>query len=174
MRSLAQGRSAVQHMAGIFNDFGAAFGVVAAFFADFFAAFGLRQDIGTIQRIVQRAPTGIGGVQCIAGIQHRHHELGASLHGQFSIHLGGGDAHLFRVGHQVPNFLQEGAVGGHVGHRARVGRVPGIQFGLQAVTLGQQGDVLGCQISHQAIKAFPELGRRHASAGQDLGVNELK
>jgi hypothetical protein len=51
--------------------------------------------------------------------------------------------------------------------------VPGVQLGLQAVALGQQGDVLGCQVGHDGVKAFPERGAGHAGAGQHLGFDEL-
>jgi hypothetical protein len=55
--------------------------------------------------------------------------------------------------------LQKRLVGLHVGHRAGVGLVPGVKLGLQAVALGQQGQVFRCQVGHDGIKALPENGR---------------
>jgi hypothetical protein len=46
--------------------------------------------------------------------------------------------------------------------------VPLVQLGLQAVALGQQGGVLGRQVGHDGVKAFPEVFGAHAGAGQDL------
>ena len=103
------------------------------------------------------------------------------MHRQLGINLGGGDAGLLGRRHQVADLLQKGAVGAHavrrgrVAHvdRAGVGSVPGIELGLQALTLGQQGDVLRRQISHDGVNTFPEFGRGDAGAGQHLGVDEL-
>jgi tetrahydromethanopterin S-methyltransferase subunit C len=50
--------------------------------------------------------------------------------------------------------------------------VPGVQLGLQAVALGQQGAVLGRQLVRHALEAGPEGVRRDAGAGQHLGVDE--
>lgn len=65
-----------------------------------------------------------------------------------------------------------GAVGGHVRDRAGVGGVPGVHLGLDAVTLGQQGGVLGRQVLDDGVKAGPELGAVHACARQHLVFNE--
>jgi hypothetical protein len=70
--------------------------------------------------------------------------------------LAGGDGDLFRLRHQVADAFEEAAVGLHVGDGAGVGLVPGVEFGLQAVALGQQGDVFRGQVGHDGVKAFPE------------------
>ena len=56
---------------------------------------------------------------------------------------------------------------------AGVGVVPGVQLGLQAVALGQQGDVLGRQVGHNRIKTAPESVGRYAGSGQHFLFNEL-
>ena len=66
-----------------------------------------------------------------------------------------------------------GAVGRHIGDGAGVGLVPGIHFQLQAVALGQEGDILRRQVGHDGVKAVPEVGGRNAGAGQDFGLDEL-
>jgi hypothetical protein len=48
-----------------------------------------------------------------------------------------------------------------------------VHFGLQAVALGQQGDVLGCQVGHNRVKTGPEGVGRHARSGQHFLFNEL-
>ena len=68
--------------------------------------------------------------------------------------------------------LQKGAVGGHVGDGAGVGLVPGVHFELQAVALGQQGDVFRGQVGDDGVKAVPELVAVHAGAGQHLVFDE--
>ena len=174
MRALAQGRCAVQHMAGIRDDFFAALGVVGlARGADFGRAAVFGNDIGAIQRVVQAAPAGVGGVQGITGVEHRHHQLRPGLHCQLGIHVFGGDAGFLRHGHQVANALQKCLISRHVGDRAGMGFVPGIDLELQAVAFGQQCNVLWRQIGHDGVKAFPEGVGADAGAGQDLVINEL-
>ena len=173
MRALLQGGGAVQHMACIFDDLLAALGVVTAFFADLLAALVFRQHVGAIQRVVQRAPARVGGVQRIAGVGDGDHQLRAGLLRELVVHVGGADLHFLGLLHQVANLFQECLVGRHVGDGAGVGAVPAVQLGLQAVALGQQGDVLGRQISHQRVKALPECLGTDAGAGQHFFFNKL-
>jgi hypothetical protein len=44
---------------------------------------------------------------------------------------------------------------------------------LQAVTLGQQGDVFGREVGNQRVKAFPEGSAFDANPWQDLFFDEL-
>ena len=76
------------------------------------------------------------------------------------------------LSHQVADFFQKGLVGRHVGDGAGVGGVPGVQLGLQAVALGQQGDVLGGQVGHDGVKTVPEGVGRNAGAGQHFVFNK--
>jgi hypothetical protein len=52
--------------------------------------------------------------------------------------------------------------------------VPGVQLGLQAVTLFQQRGIFGGQIGHDGVKASPEGIAANACAGQHLVVDEVK
>ena len=85
-------------MACVLNDFGAALGVIAL---AFFAAVFFRDGIGAVQRVIQRAPARIGGVERVTRVEHRHHQLRTGLHGEFGIHILSGDAGLLRVLCQV-------------------------------------------------------------------------
>ncbi|MNZ51082.1 hypothetical protein D3C78_688870 [compost metagenome] len=133
----------------------------------------LGDRIGTVQGVVQRAPACVRGVQRVARVHHRHHQLRAGLHGDLAVDVGGADLHLSRLRQQVADALEEGAVGGHVGDRAGVGLVPGIQLGLQAVTLGQQGAVLRREVVDQAVEAGPEGLGGDAGARQHLLLDEV-
>jgi hypothetical protein len=44
---------------------------------------------------------------------------------------------------------------------------------LEAVTLGQQGNVFRSQVLHDGVKAFPKLVAAHAGVGQHFGFDEL-
>ncbi|MNV16863.1 hypothetical protein D3C71_1076340 [compost metagenome] len=165
MRARGQRRRVVQHLARKRNHLGAAHGVVAlALFGAAFFADGVR----AIQRVIQAAPARIGGVECITCVQDGHHQLRAGLGGQLVVHVGGGRLHLGGLGHQVADLFEEAAVGHHVLDGAGVGLVPGVQLGLQAVALGQQGDVARGQVRHDGVKALPEGGGIDTRAGQHL------
>jgi hypothetical protein len=65
-------RPPVEIAAGAGHDPGAAGAVVAAA-ADRAAL--LRDRIGAVEGIVERAPAGIGGIEGVAGVRDRHDEL---------------------------------------------------------------------------------------------------
>ena len=64
-------------------------------------------------------------------------------------------------------------VGRHIGNGAGVGFVPGVQLGLQAVTISQQSGIFGGQVCHQLAKAIPEGAAVHAGSGQYLFIDKL-
>ena len=51
----------------------------------------LGDGVGAVERVVERAPARIGGVQRIARIHHRHDQLRPGDHGDLGIDIGGGD-----------------------------------------------------------------------------------
>ena len=170
VRASGQWHGLVEEVAGKFNDFGTAHGVVAlAFFCAAFFADG----VCAVQRVIQRAPAGVGSVQGVAGVQNGHDQLGASDLGQFGVHVFGGGLGVLGLLDQVADLLQKLLVTRHIGDGAGVGLVPGVQLLLQAVTLGQQGGVLGGQVVDQGIKALPEGGGIDPGAGQHLFVDEV-
>ena len=166
-----QRRGLVEEVAGEGDDLGAARRVVAAALLGA-AVFG--DGVGAVQRVIERAPARVGGVQRVAGVQDRHHQLRAGLHRQLVVDVGGRGLHLGRHRHDVADLLQEGAIGGHVGDRTRVGLVPAVHLGLDAVALQQQRGVLRRQVAHDRIEAGPEGGRVDARARQDLVLDEAE
>ena len=170
VRALGQGHGLVQKVAGKGHHLGTAQRVVArAFLRPVLVA----DHIGAVQRVVQRTPAGIGRVQGVAGIHDGHHQLRAGHAGQLGIHVFGRGLHALGGLNHVANLGQKLLVSRHVGNRAGVGLVPGVQLFLQALALGQQGGVFRCQIAHQGIKPLPESGRVQAGARQHLGVDKL-
>ena len=170
VRALGQRRRLVEEGAGEGDHLGAAYFVVAralartTLFAD---------RVGAIQGVVQRAPAGVGSVQCVACVHHRHYQLWASLGGDFAVDVGGAGLNLLRLRQQVTDGAEEGAVGGHVGDRAGVGAMPVIQLALQTVTLGQQGAVARGQVVHQRVETAPEGRSLDPAAGQHFAFDEL-
>jgi hypothetical protein len=86
--------------------------------------------------------------------------------------VGGGAGHVGGCLDQVADALEEGLVRRHVADRTRVRLVPGVELGLQAVALGQQGGVPGRQVAHEGVEAGPEGSRVDTGAGQHLVVDE--
>ena len=174
MRAGFQGCRAVEHVAAVIDDFGAALGVVAR---AFFATIGFADRVSAIQRVVQRTPTGVGGVQGVTGVQDRHHQLRACQLGQLGVYVGGGGLGVFGLRHQVTDLGEVFAVSLHglgIADRAGIGCVPSVHGGLDAVTLSQQGNVFRGQVGHDVVEAFPELVFVHASGGQHLFVDEAQ
>ena len=170
VRALGQRRGLVEEGAGEGDHLGAAHFVVARPLA---GATLFADRIGAVQGVVQRSPAGIGGVQCVAGVHHRHHQLRAGLGGDLAVDIGGGRLDLLRLRQQIADGFEEGAVGAHVGDRAGMGAMPGIQLALQAITLGQQGAVARCQVMYQRIETAPEGRRLDTAAGQHFAFDEL-
>ena len=98
--------------------------------------------VGAVERVIQRAPAGVGGVQGEARVHDRHHQLRAGHAGDFFVDVLGGGLEVFGFRQQVADFLKEGLVRHGVMGLAGAGLVPGVDLGLQLVALGQQGAVL--------------------------------
>ena len=174
VRAAAQGHGAVQHAARIGNDFFAPLGVVGfAAGAAFARAAFFGNHIGAVERVVQAAPAGIGRVQRVTGVEYGNHQLRSGLHSQLGIDIFGVDARSFGYRNQVADLPQKRLVSRHISNRTGVRAVPGIEFGLQALALGQQGGVLGCQVGNDGIKTRPEGARLDAGSGQDFLLHKL-
>src|SRR5439155_20067924 len=97
-------RTTVQDLPRLRHDARTAYLLVAA---PACGAVVLRDRVGTVQRIVQAAPTGIRGVQRIARIGHRHDELRAGDAGDLGIDIAGADRKVCRLRLQIADATQE-------------------------------------------------------------------
>ncbi|MNQ48223.1 hypothetical protein D3C85_620950 [compost metagenome] len=169
MRTAGQRRGLVEEGPGEGDHLGPAHLVIAgallrpALFAD---------RVGAVERVIQRAPARIGGVQRVARIHHRHHQLRAGLAADLAVDLGGAGLHAGRWRQQVADGFEEGAVGRHIRHRPRVGAVPGVQFALQTIALGQQRTVVRRQLVDQGVEAGPEGLAGEPGARQHFFIDE--
>ena len=69
-------------------------------------AFGRKRSHGirAIKPVIKAAPTGIGGVQRIAGIGDGHHQLRAWHMGDFRVGIGGFDFEIIALGQEIADF----------------------------------------------------------------------
>ena len=169
MRALGQGNGVVEEDPCAGHDLLTTLWVVALATR---AAVGLRNGIGAIEGIVKTAPACIGCIEGVAGIENRNHQLRPGLNGQFVIDIGRGGLDCSGLCNQVANLGEEGLVGRHVLNGARMGQVPGIEFGLQAVALREQGIVLRRELCHDLVEAGPEGVGADARVGQHFLVDE--
>ncbi|MCY1418435.1 hypothetical protein D9M71_339940 [compost metagenome] len=171
MGAVGQRRGLVEEGAGEGDDLLAAPRVVAS---AFLGTILLADRIGAVEGVVQRAPAGVGGVQRVTRVHHRHYQLRAGLLADLAVDVAGGDLYLIRLRHQVADGFEEAAISRGIVDRTGMAAVPVVQFDLQAVAFDQQGTVLRRQFVHQQVEAFPEIRYRHAGARQGFFLDETQ
>ena len=134
---------------------------------------GFGYHVGAVQRIVQAAPTGVGRVERVTCIAHRHHQLGAGNMGNFRIDVRGTDRERLLLGDQVADLGQQRLVLGVIESRAGILPVPRINLRLQFVASLQQRGVAGRQGADQCSKSLPKLRSLHAAAGNGFVIDEI-
>ena len=97
-------------------------------------AVGLGDGVGAVERVVERAPARIGGVERIARVHHRHDELRPGDDGDLGIDILGRDAEGRAFRQEIADLLQESLVGVEIGRRAIVA-MPVVDLVLQRLAL---------------------------------------
>ena len=141
--------------------------------AAFSAPSALRDDVGAVQRVVQRAPAGVRGVQGEPRVEHGHHQLRARGGGDLVVDAGGGDGEVVGFRLQIADLGEELLVGLRVDRLDDPVPVPLVDLGLQLVAAGQQVLILRCQIGDHLVDAGPEAVRIDVGAGQRFVVDEV-
>ena len=150
--------------------------LVAARLVVALAAFGriVRDRVGAVEGVVERAPARVCRVQCIARIGERHDQLRAADLADFLVDIGGLDLLGRRLRDEIADLLQEGGIGVEVERLALVGTVPVVDLGLQRVAESQQRTVLRPQVPDDGRNPGPERIRRNPRfRGRFLG-DEIK
>ncbi|MCY1288560.1 hypothetical protein D9M70_376030 [compost metagenome] len=134
----------------------------------------LADHVGAVERVVQRSPAGIGGVQGEARVHHRHHQLRAGDAGDLVIDVLGDGLEIRGFRQQVADFLEEGLVGHGIVGLAGARLVPGVDLRLEFVALGEQRLVLRCEVVDHCFHAGPELVGGDAGSGDGFVVHEVE
>jgi hypothetical protein len=97
-RAGLQRRGLVEEAAGVGDDLVTTHLVV---FRCLLGAPVLGDDIGAVERVIQRAPARVGGVEREPRVQHGHHQLRARGGGDLVVDARGGDGEIAGFGLQV-------------------------------------------------------------------------
>ena len=99
-------------------------------------------DVGAVQRVVEAAPAGVGGIERVAGVVDRDDKLGTRDQRDLVIDVRGLDPEVVAGGEQVADGLQEGPVFGRIDGLCRALCVPRVDLSLEPVSPNEQCAVL--------------------------------
>ena len=131
------------------------------------------QRIGAVQRIVQRPPPRISGVQRKARIGDRHHQLRPRHRGNLGIYPLGLDGKIRPLGQQIADLLQKRPIGCRIMRLTAPRPVPVVDLPLNPLAGLQQGAVLGPELCHHLRQTRPEGVRLHTCARKNLLLHEI-
>ena len=152
------------------DDLGAAHGIVAA--GPGRAAI-LGNRIRAVQRIVERAPARIGGVQRVARVHDGHDQLRSGDAGDLVVDIGRLDLEIRPFRHEVADLGQHRFVGRGIVRLAFAGDMPRVDLGLHFGALGDQRAIAGAEVVDQAIEPGPEFRLVDSGSRQGLARDEV-
>ena len=117
---------------------------------------GIAHGIRAIERVIQAAPPGIGRIECIAGVHHRHNQLCAGNRSDFRINIRCFDLKVRAFRQEIADLAQERGVRACIMGLALAALVPGIDLCLQRIALVQQRLVAGAEVVDQGGQTLPE------------------
>ncbi len=122
----------------------------------------MRYRIGAIKRIVKAAPAGVGGVQRVAGVGERHHQLRSANFSDLFVDICCLDLLGGRLRQEIADLLEQCGVRIHVERLTLVGAVPAVDFRLQGVAHREQFSVFRRKIFDDGGEPCPECVRRNS------------
>jgi len=153
MAALSQRRRLIQKLAGQRDHAGAAAWIVGLALLQ---PVILGNHVGAVQGVIQAAPARIGGVERIARVHHRHHQLRPGNVRNLVIHVFGRDLEILALGQQIADVLQELSIDRQVVCLALMLVIPGVELGLQRIAPGQQLAVARGQLFDDPCESLPE------------------
>ncbi len=165
-----QGSRPVQHLAGALDDPGAPSLVVVS------GPGGpvlLRDGVGAVERVVEAAPAGIGGIERVAGVGNRHHELRTGDAGDLVVHMLRLNREVLRLGQHIADIAQEALVIRLIEGLAGPIAVIFVDLGLELVADGEQRAVARREVPDEPGQAAPEGRAGHPRVGERLPFDEI-
>ena len=132
----------------------------------------LGEGVGAVERVIERAPAGVGGVGGEARVEHRNDELRAGLDGDLFVDVAGLDAEVGGLVDEVAEVAKQLDVRRLVADRARVLLVPLVELLLELVAAGQQLAVARGEVAQDRLDTAPEGGLVDTGPGQRLVAHE--
>ncbi len=132
----------------------------------------LGEGVGAVERVVERAPAGVGGVGGEPRVEHRYDELRAGLDGDLLVHVAGLDGEVGGLVDEVAQVAEQLDVRRLVADRARVLLVPLVELLLELVAPGQQVAVARGEVGEDRLDAGPEGALVDTRPGQCLVAHE--
>ena len=105
----------------------------------------VRNDVGAVERVVERAPAGVDGVGREAGVEQRDDQLGAGDPGDLVVDALGRDADQLGLVEEVADLAEVGLVGLGLG-AAGVLPVPVVELRLQLLAPLEQRPLAGREV----------------------------
>ena len=165
--SCGQGHAAVEELASPGDHPIAARRVVRA------RGRGVAHGVGAVERVVQRAPAGVGRVERVAGVHDRHDQLRAGDRGDLGVDVLGVDREGRPLGHQVAELLEEGPVLGGVMALAPTLAMPVVDGRLHVGPDLEELTVAGPVLVDELRQPVPEGVGIHPAAGEGLVDDEV-
>ncbi len=129
---------------------------------------GFRDHVRAVERIVETAPSGIGGVERVTRIVQGHDELGPRYFRDLIVDIGRAHLKWITFRKEIADLDQKGLVFVHVDRLPFPLQTPGIDLFLQRVSLIQKRAVLGPEIPHDLAQRVPKGPGFDAGAGRDF------
>jgi hypothetical protein len=102
-----------------------------------------RDDVGSVERVVEASPARFRGVQRVAGIRERDDELGSADVANLFVHIHDTVLPARGLRKQIPNPLQEGGIGRDIERPALGGAMPAVDLALKRIAEREQSLVRG-------------------------------
>ncbi len=133
----------------------------------------MRDRVGAVEGVVERAPACIGGVQRIARIGQRHDQLRTADLADLLVDISGLDLVGRGLRLEITDLFQEGGVCVDVELLALVGAMPAVDLVLQGIALLQELAVLRSEIPDDGGKPGPECVGRNPGLRRRLPGDEI-
>ena len=166
MRAAGKRGGAIEEGASKGDNLAAAFGVVAL------GGDHRSQGIGAVERVIEAAPTSVGGVQSKPPVRNWHDELRAGDLCDLRINVVGRNLEGFGFGQQITDLAKESGLLSDVQRTPAAIAPPRVNLDLQGVTVRQQLFVARGEVGQDLFKRGPECGGIHTGSRQQLALHK--
>ena len=125
----------------------------------------LRDRVRAVERIIERAPPGIGGIERIAGVRQRHNQLWAGDVRDLVIYIQGTNCEVRWLRRQISDVAQKFFILGDIKRPTPLSAVKVVDTRLQHVTEVEQLAIARSEVAYDRAKPVPEAFDRDPRSG---------